>query len=121
MRSTVADSGRLNYNKGPAPTSTLFGVRVVESRFLEDRPVLQLDPEFKWCSDEFRAKQNKWLLDMFGTQSTAYLIDTKALQVAALDYEKVEARILALSPTSFAKLKTLGILDMPAFLRRGKD
>lgn len=44
---------------------TLYGVRVHVSP-LARRPVLQLSPDFEWCSPEFRAKQNAWLLQMFG-------------------------------------------------------
>ena len=46
---------------------TLYGVEIIESVFLErERPKIQLSPGFKWCTDKFRAKQNKWLADTFG-------------------------------------------------------
>jgi len=48
---------------------TLYGVRIRVSP-LARRPVLQLSPDFKWCSPEFRAKQNEWLLQMFGERDT---------------------------------------------------
>ena len=31
-------------------------------------PVLQLSEDFKWVTDEFRAKQNAYLLKLFGTR-----------------------------------------------------
>lgn len=45
---------------------TVSGMRIIEA---PERPVLQMDPNFKWCSDECRAEMNLWLLEMFGTRS----------------------------------------------------
>jgi hypothetical protein len=32
------------------------------------RPKLQLSPDFKWCTPEFRAETDRWLLERFGTK-----------------------------------------------------
>ena len=55
-----------------------------------ERPVLQIDPEFKWCSDECRRDTNLWLLKMFGTRSivprgTAYIVKGLGLVVRPED------------------------------------
>lgn len=34
-------------------------------------PILQLSKDFKWVSDEFRAKQNAYLLKKFGTRDVS--------------------------------------------------
>jgi hypothetical protein len=57
------------------PLGGLFGgIPVVENRHIQPVPVLQLSPNFKWCSEEFRAETNAWLLDLFGTKEVAYLV-----------------------------------------------
>lgn len=46
----------------------LFGMEVVVSQWLPDtKQIIELDVNFKWCSDEFREKQNKYLSDTFGS------------------------------------------------------
>jgi hypothetical protein len=32
------------------------------------KPKLQLSPDFKWCTPEFRAETDRWLLERFGTK-----------------------------------------------------
>lgn len=46
---------------------TLFGIPVIVHPAIKPVPAIQIDPDFKWCSDEFRAKHNAWLLERFGT------------------------------------------------------
>lgn len=41
-----------------------LGIKVYEAP--EPQPVIQIPDEFKFCSDEFRAKHNLWLLETFG-------------------------------------------------------
>lgn len=58
---------RLDAILGPATP------RIRESSFVPAFvPVLQLHPDFEWCSDEFRAQMNAWLLQRFGTQMVAW-------------------------------------------------
>lgn len=53
---------------------TLLGLRVIEDRFgLTSPPVLQVDPNLKWITDECRASMNAWLLEMFGRKQVAYM------------------------------------------------
>jgi len=46
--------------------SQLFGKPIMLDDNLTKRPVIQLDPNFKWCTPEFRAERNQWLADVFG-------------------------------------------------------
>ena len=52
----------------------ICGMRVVVSPLVGPVPKIQIRPDFKWCSDEFRARFNKWLLDEFGTKEVAYMV-----------------------------------------------
>ena len=60
-------------------TNTLLGLNIIESPHVQPVPVLQLRPQFVWCSDEFRAEMNAWLLEMFGTKEVMYVFDGRAL------------------------------------------
>lgn len=55
--------------------ATLFGMKVIVSPVIQPVPVLQISPDFKWCSDEFRAKHNAWLLERFGTKDVVYVMN----------------------------------------------
>ena len=47
--------------------SMLYGVPIITNILVDKSvPVLQLKFSFKWCSDEFRVKQNKYLKERFG-------------------------------------------------------
>lgn len=80
---------------------SLFGMRVIEDRHGITRvPVLQMDPEFKWCSEAFRAETNRWLLDLFGHKEVAYIIDSSALGFGG-------GQSVVMSPASMAYLRNL--------------
>ncbi len=54
----------------------IYGIQIIESAMLDrERPVIQLSPTFKWCSDEFREKQNKWLADKFGCTMNILMVN----------------------------------------------
>ena len=47
--------------------NSLYGIPIITSALIEQSvPVLQLSHDFKWCSNEFRIKQNKYLKERFG-------------------------------------------------------
>jgi hypothetical protein len=57
--------------------NSVFGaIKFVESPFVQPVPVLQLHPDFPWCTPEFRAKTNAWLLERFGMQEVAYMFQS---------------------------------------------
>ena len=56
----------LDMYPGSYPGS-IYGMPVYEIQ-PKYEPVLQLSEDFKWCTDEFRAKQNAYLLKVFGTR-----------------------------------------------------
>ena len=54
----------------------IYGIQVIPSPALDrERPVIQLSPTFKWCSDEFRDKQNKMLADKFGYTMNVFMMN----------------------------------------------
>jgi hypothetical protein len=61
---------------------TFFGIKILPSEHVQPVPVLQLHPDFPWCTPEFRAKTNAWLLERFGTMEVAYMFDPRALGLA---------------------------------------
>lgn len=54
--------------------STLFGMKVCINPFPQMEPVLQLSPDFPWCTPKFRADMNAKLLALFGKREVAYLL-----------------------------------------------
>lgn len=78
---------------GPqAPLSEPVGLyEIVDEFLLPQEPVLQLDPSFKFCSQEFRDELNEWLLKRFGTIPVAYSFEDKLLISSAM-----EARLMAM-------------------------
>jgi len=52
-------------------------------------PVLQIRPEFRHCSDEFRNRMNSWLLRRFGSYDTSIL---KPCEVFILNNQTIIAR-----------------------------
>lgn len=62
-----------NLTTNPWRTPALYmGMRVVESPLLGLIPKIQISPDFKWCSDEFRAETNRWFLEQFGMHDPIY-------------------------------------------------
>lgn len=62
------------------------GLKVVVNEYIKPVPYLQIAPDFKWCSDEFRAKHNAWLLERFGAYDPVYMIgrDTAVVSPAMM-------------------------------------
>jgi len=52
------------------PDGHILGFPVYINPLLDDLapPKISISPDFKWCSDEFRAKHNAWLLERFGRE-----------------------------------------------------
>ena len=47
--------------------NSVYGIPIITSAWVDQSvPVLQLSPDFQWCSNEFRIKQNKYLKERFG-------------------------------------------------------
>lgn len=61
-----------------AEVNTLMGYKVYPSAAVKPVPNLQISPDFKHCSDKFRAEWNSWALERFGSREVAYLIDLRA-------------------------------------------
>ena len=57
-------------------------IPVMINPYIEPIAKIQIDPNFKWCSDEFRAKMNAWLKETFGTEEVAYMIDMDAIGIS---------------------------------------
>jgi len=68
---------------------SLFGISVTESRFIPRVPVLQVDPNFKWCTEEARADMNAWLVERFGYKTTIYFADVTRAVVDPDIYAKL--------------------------------
>lgn len=73
----------------PAPVTMINGMRIVVSPLLGPRPVLQIDPNFKWCTDEYRAKHNAWLLERFGMTEDAIIRSGDTVFVSRQAAEKL--------------------------------
>jgi hypothetical protein len=56
-----------------------MGLNIIESPHVLPVPVLQIDPQFEWCTPAQRAKTNQWLLDTFGTKRVAYMFNGNVL------------------------------------------
>lgn len=52
----------------------LFGLKMYISPLPQRAPVLQLSPDFLWCTPAFRADMNAKLLALFGEREVAYLL-----------------------------------------------
>ncbi|MEN6540851.1 MAG: hypothetical protein ABFC67_14685 [Mizugakiibacter sp.] len=57
-------------------------MKIVVSPLIKPVPVLQIDPHFKWCTDEYRAKHNAWLLERFGTKEVAFVLNGDTIAVS---------------------------------------
>ena len=51
-----------------------YGMKIVESQYVQPVPKIQMASNFEWCSDEFRQDMNNWLLKRFGTKCVAYML-----------------------------------------------
>lgn len=58
--------------------NTLAGYKVFPSAAVKTVPNLQISPDFKYCSEKFRAEWNAWALERFGSHEVAYLMDLSA-------------------------------------------
>lgn len=54
--------------------SSLLGMKIVENRFIDPIPKLQMSQGFNACSEEMKRSMNKFLLDRFGTYTPCYVI-----------------------------------------------
>lgn len=51
---------------------TFFGLRVMESQWIEPEPVLRIRDNVP-CAEPFRSQINAWLREMFGVRHVAYV------------------------------------------------
>ena len=54
--------------------NTLNGMKIVESRLIQEIPKLQLSQDFTACSDDMKKNMNIWLRETFGTYLPCYVI-----------------------------------------------
>lgn len=90
----IGDENTLTADKLMLSTAQYMGMKVVVSPHLVPAPKVQLSPDFKWCSDEFRASENAYLLKMFGTKEVCYMLNKGTI---------------VMSPKHVAALKVAGI------------
>ena len=62
----------------PTYPGMLYGMPIYEVQ-PKYEPVLQLSENFKWVTDEFRAKQNAYLLKLFGTRDISLVPKNQVL------------------------------------------
>lgn len=55
--------------------AALFDMQIIVSPLIKPVPVLQVSPDFQFCSDEFRRDMNAWLLEIFGEKEVCFLIN----------------------------------------------
>lgn len=79
---------RLSLEGGESTTTTMEMARMRYAQALVGRfqilespacpkidPKIQIDPQFKWCSDEFRSRMNSWLAERFGGDPVVFVWD----------------------------------------------
>lgn len=84
----------------------LFGVRIVESPYVQPVPKIQVDPALRWISDECRRDVNRFLLETFGTKEVAYVIDPSYLR-RGFDGTFGAEPMVALSPVMMRHLRAV--------------
>jgi hypothetical protein len=80
--------------------NTIMGYKVFPSAAVKPVPNLQISPDFKYCSDKFRAEWNAWALERFGSTEVAYLMDLSASGLG-------HGHALLMNPMSVVKLTNL--------------
>ena len=74
--------------------TTLNGMKVFSSAFIQEVPKLQLSSDFHACSGEMKQSMNTWLRERFGTYLPCYVIGES----------------IFMHPKHFAELKISGAL-----------
>lgn len=74
---------------------TFYGMKILQSPLVTPVPVVQISPDFKWCSDELRCNLNAWLLETLGTKEVIYRVgkDTVIMSPRHFNFLKMQGYV----------------------------